>query len=291
MQVHEKFNALHADVTIRSSDGVLFKLHRANLSATTGAFPGTDISTEGVDVQLTEPSVVLEIIFQFIYPQKHPPLKGLTFDVLLQVAEAVEKYEVFPAMWICETRLRERIKEHALKILLHGIKHDYPDLINESSLQLALRPIVLVARELSPNQILPWIQYREAWRGILADVKKVLDGPKSGYSKCSTTYYYNFPEPIEAPETLFCLQCVVNLKAWVHDLEPIESVEELRRTISSSTAGDIGRGCEGCGKSVKDSSTKQRCMHFAYVQKRLLQSLDAVPPFTDFLNKALEPEV
>ncbi|KAF8877849.1 hypothetical protein CPB84DRAFT_1794649 [Gymnopilus junonius] len=104
--VNNQFSAQDADITIQSSDGVLFKLHRQNLGTNTGGFPGMEISTQEEIVHLPEPAKVLEIVFQFVYPKKHPKLKGLDFGTILEVAEAVEKYEVFAAMNICEIRLQ-----------------------------------------------------------------------------------------------------------------------------------------------------------------------------------------
>jgi hypothetical protein len=58
------------------------------------------------EVELTETSDVLEILFQFIYPRKHPSLVNIKFSTLAGVAEAAEKYQVFSAMNICEIRMR-----------------------------------------------------------------------------------------------------------------------------------------------------------------------------------------
>ena len=99
-------NAADSDVTFQSSDGVLFLIHRKNLEAITGAFPGPEFSTGGEIVPLTEPAKVLEIMFQFIYPRRHPTLEKLNFELILAVAEAVEKYEIFSAMKTCEVQLR-----------------------------------------------------------------------------------------------------------------------------------------------------------------------------------------
>jgi hypothetical protein len=98
-------NASDSDVTIQSADGVFFNLHCKNLEVGTGAFPGSEFKTHGERVYLTEPAPILEILFQFLYPKKHPDLKDLKFNILAQVAEAVEKYEVFSAMTLCEIRL------------------------------------------------------------------------------------------------------------------------------------------------------------------------------------------
>lgn len=54
---------------------------------------------------LDEPSDVLEILFQFIYPRRHPSLEDIDFETLAAVAEAVEKYQVFSAMNLCAVRL------------------------------------------------------------------------------------------------------------------------------------------------------------------------------------------
>ena len=98
-------NFSDADVTFLSSDLVTFKLHRKYLEATTGSFPGAEFETQGELVRLTEPSSVLEVMFQFVYPRRHPRLDKQNFDSVLAIAEAVEKYEVFSAMNTCETRM------------------------------------------------------------------------------------------------------------------------------------------------------------------------------------------
>lgn len=100
-----------ADVTFQSSDGIQFKLHRKYLEAYTGAFPGDSArelrSDRPTDVtHLTESAEILEILFQFVYPRRHPSLEGLAFKDLAPLAEAVEKYEVYSAMTICQIRLK-----------------------------------------------------------------------------------------------------------------------------------------------------------------------------------------
>jgi hypothetical protein len=98
-------NFSDADITILSSDHVTFKLHRKYLEANTGAFPSAEFETHGEIVPLTEPSNTLEVMFQFVYPKRHPKLDQQDFSSVLAIAEAVEKYEVFSAMNTCETRI------------------------------------------------------------------------------------------------------------------------------------------------------------------------------------------
>ena len=46
--------------------------------------------------------MTLELLFQFCYPDYHPDVESLEFDILMLLAEAAEKYQVFPAMTICK---------------------------------------------------------------------------------------------------------------------------------------------------------------------------------------------
>jgi hypothetical protein len=57
-------------------------------------------------VRLSEPASVLEVLFAFMYPQNHPDLEDVPFEELAAVAEAVEKYQIFPAMNTCKVRMR-----------------------------------------------------------------------------------------------------------------------------------------------------------------------------------------
>jgi hypothetical protein len=88
-----------------SSDGVHFSLHRKYLEATTGAFPPMEIETRGEIVNLTEDAATLELLFQFVYPQRHPSLSDSPYEVVAPLAEAAEKYEAFTAMNICHIRM------------------------------------------------------------------------------------------------------------------------------------------------------------------------------------------
>ncbi|KAG5637533.1 hypothetical protein H0H81_004229 [Sphagnurus paluster] len=98
-----KFNASDADVEFFSSDNVLFHIHRKNLEANTGAFPSAKL------LPLAEDAATLELLFQFIYPQRHPYLENTPFKELSPLAEAVEKYKVFPAMHICRIRMKQKL--------------------------------------------------------------------------------------------------------------------------------------------------------------------------------------
>lgn len=96
------------DIVIRSSDGILFGLHRKNLETYAGAFPldEAEYRPPVLNLTLEESSEVLEVVFEFLYPKRYPDLEDKDFTSLISIAGAVEKYEVFSAMHTCTSRLK-----------------------------------------------------------------------------------------------------------------------------------------------------------------------------------------
>jgi hypothetical protein len=70
-----------------------------------GSWEFTETKSDVV-IQLPEKSVILDLLFQFCYPERHPELYDLKFDVLAELAEAAEKYKVFSAISICKIVMR-----------------------------------------------------------------------------------------------------------------------------------------------------------------------------------------
>jgi hypothetical protein len=116
--IERTVNAPDADVAFVSSDQpipVHFHIHSKNLEVSTGAFPparkafspsSSSALVAEEAVPLSEPAEVLEVLFTFMYPNRHPNLENVTFSLLAQVAESAEKYEVYPAISICKVRMK-----------------------------------------------------------------------------------------------------------------------------------------------------------------------------------------
>ncbi|KAJ6538085.1 hypothetical protein B0H19DRAFT_961760 [Mycena capillaripes] len=151
-------NFADADVTFKSSDGVLFHVHRKNLEVCSEGFPPAEIPiTQGEIVSLEEAAVTLEVLFQFMYPQRHPALDTTSFEVLEPLAEAAEKYQVFPAMNICHIRLKEMVHEHPVEVAVYAAKHDYPYLLSEVAPMMISMDPVQVVEMLPSHLVLPWV--------------------------------------------------------------------------------------------------------------------------------------
>lgn len=92
-------------ITIKSCDNVLFRVDRRDLDAAGGALSRLEWPTTPEDcAELAESSKALEALFQFIYFERHPKVGQLPFDILVQVAEAAEKYQIYSAIDACELR-------------------------------------------------------------------------------------------------------------------------------------------------------------------------------------------
>ncbi|KAJ7664099.1 hypothetical protein B0H17DRAFT_1092315 [Mycena rosella] len=168
-QYSKLFNAPDADVTFQSCDATLFGIHRANLQTNTEGFPPSEISTNGEIVTLSESSVTLELLFQFIYPRRHPTLDDIPFDHLSALAEAAEKYQVFSAMSLCCLYMRDVLPDHAPEVLAYAAKHDYPTLVYEAAPFTFDIPLAEVVGMLPQYLVLPWVRYFDAWNAVLHD--------------------------------------------------------------------------------------------------------------------------
>ena len=96
-----------ADLTVHSGDGVAFKVFSKDLETYSDVFPSREaLSDTSEEIVLPETAKVLELLFQFTRRQRQPDLRCVKFAIIAQLAEAVEKYEVFTAIELCKTHMR-----------------------------------------------------------------------------------------------------------------------------------------------------------------------------------------
>lgn len=96
-----------ADITFESCDRVLFKVHRKNLEVTSEGFsPPSGTSATDQVVSLTERAEVLDLLFQYMYPQRPPDLASVPFAIFADLAEAAEKYQLYVAMEFCRMLMK-----------------------------------------------------------------------------------------------------------------------------------------------------------------------------------------
>lgn len=96
-----------AGITFRSSDQVFFSIRRSALDCAEGLATG-QLLVDSKDVtDLTESSEVLDLLFQYLYPQERPVIsrKQQSYLFILELAEAIEKYRVYPALGLVQNHL------------------------------------------------------------------------------------------------------------------------------------------------------------------------------------------
>jgi hypothetical protein len=99
----------NADITLQSSDGVLFRFYKKQLGAHSVAFAGAEaftVSSTKEPVVFTEPSEIVDLLLQLMSPQEPLDLESLEFRNLALLAEAVEKYDVFSSKTACRLLMR-----------------------------------------------------------------------------------------------------------------------------------------------------------------------------------------
>jgi len=157
-----------ANLVLRSSDGVRFKVYSKDLEAFSQGFPSaSEFAVTDEIVQLTERADVLELLLQFMRRQRQPEIAGIDFDILSRLAEAVEKYEAFSAMQLCKIYMKTHRYTHPMEILNYAAKHDYPDLRDSAAPGTIGISYKVAKAALSPSVLVVWIEYREGWLDVL----------------------------------------------------------------------------------------------------------------------------
>ncbi|KAJ7824321.1 hypothetical protein B0H14DRAFT_2824190, partial [Mycena olivaceomarginata] len=106
-----------ADITISSSDGVTFKVHRKHLEVHSDVFADAANATRpdnagGEIVKLSETSA---------------------FPVFAGLAEAAEKYVVYSALPAVATQMSASVIQYPLQVLDYAARHNHKELANEAA--------------------------------------------------------------------------------------------------------------------------------------------------------------
>ncbi|KAH9837805.1 uncharacterized protein C8Q71DRAFT_754589 [Rhodofomes roseus] len=164
-QYNERFCAADADITVSSSDGVLFRVHRNNLGMHSDIFPGSEADAVPVRnevVTLTEKASTLELLFQFMYRQRQPDLNQVSVQELVLLAEAAEKYCIYSAMGVCKIYVRGAIPAIPMQVLVYAARHGYNDLCDEAAHCTVDIDAAVAMRYLDDRMFRKWILYRES---------------------------------------------------------------------------------------------------------------------------------
>ncbi|KAJ7170782.1 hypothetical protein C8R43DRAFT_981034 [Mycena crocata] len=167
--VSERFNFQDADISFRSRDHILFRVHIKNLETHSDGFPPSAICAPGSNevVDLSEPAETLELLFQYMYPQRQPDLNMIEFPLLADLSEAAEKYQVYSAMDICRIFMGNGLQDNALTVLNYAVRHDYRDIADEAAPLTVSLPLEEVGKHMHQMYMGSWVQYYGEWQKIL----------------------------------------------------------------------------------------------------------------------------
>ncbi|KIM44434.1 hypothetical protein M413DRAFT_442416 [Hebeloma cylindrosporum] len=317
--IHKQFNANvpGVDLVAQSSDGVVFHLHRKNLELyTDGAFPGLHNSVnrsssraESQIVRLDELSLILEIVFQFLYPRRQPSLKGLDFQTISAVADAVEKYRVFSAMNLCEEALTGYLEDQSMSIFLHALRYRRVNLANQSAVYLSRKPLLSVLDSIPPAITIPWLRYLEAWKSMF-DLQLQKLEERLGTQFCDTLAVFSRFHPLAGEHSELCSPCFCSVTSWISLLQRMDKLSDLKAAlIASIEPTRLSRtymfNIPGSFSSSRDFSSlalriqkglcpdclkAKGCLALPDIATRMLQNIEKLPPFTSFLNEDLDGE-
>jgi len=259
----KRFCAADSDVTFESCDKVLFKIHCKNLETHSEGFTLPDwTSLSNEIVPLSESAEVLDLLFQYIYPQRPPDLKAVDFKTLAAVAEAVEKYQVFAAMEICNILMEASYPEHPFEVMLYAMRHGYPRLMDVAQrTAIELSPAEAFGC-CSPAVYIAWTRYHAQWVDILK-------------------YAHTFESPIlveHARHQIYGLQPDSESGAWSACVA--ETLRRLGVNVASLldldfTFEETRRSLESCGCGCEDS--------FSNWRSGLKAKIAEMPKFSTFL--------
>ncbi|KAG5641058.1 hypothetical protein DXG03_006283 [Asterophora parasitica] len=133
------------------TDGVLFHIPKRNLlfSGPNG-FPGmSDPSQSGLIIDLAESGSILNFVFQFIARGPQPALKNIEFTTLAVLADAVEKYRVYPATQLCCLLMLQNMHKDPISVLDYAMKYKYFTVAN------TVAPLATLTDLLLPHDRVP----------------------------------------------------------------------------------------------------------------------------------------
>ncbi|KAJ6632116.1 hypothetical protein B0H10DRAFT_1772137 [Mycena sp. CBHHK59/15] len=158
---------LGVDVALLSSDGVTHGAHSKNLELYSEGFPPASLAAavhklpgDLEIVQVTETSNVIALLLQYVHNQPQPDSTAFSFETLAGLAEAAEKYLVYPAIEVCKIRMEASIPGHPLEVFAYATRHGYPKLRDAAAPLTIGCPLAAVVTVLGdrPDVFVAWVR-------------------------------------------------------------------------------------------------------------------------------------
>jgi len=157
-------------MTLQSSDAVKFRVSKdAIMSHSDGFNPPAESNLSDRDevVNLTETSSVLHLLLQYMCPESQPDLTTIEFQDLAGLAEAAQKYTVWPAMEVSKMQMEKCIPKHGFQVLVYAATHDFKELADEAAEYSCTVSLTDALDHLNSKYLRAFSQYIDQRRSII----------------------------------------------------------------------------------------------------------------------------
>ncbi|KIY52075.1 hypothetical protein FISHEDRAFT_70308 [Fistulina hepatica ATCC 64428] len=157
------FSSADADLMLKSKDGVLFKLKKADLAASSDAFPIPSDGEGSEIVEMEESADVLELLLSFTTRRPHyPDLLDVPFEKRLRLAYAALKWQIPTVMVICRVRLEQEVSQEPLAIFKLALAYGDQGFIDAVAPHTLTQSVTIMLENLPDNiTFKKWVIYRE----------------------------------------------------------------------------------------------------------------------------------
>lgn len=165
--------ASNGDVVLKSSDGVLFRVHRVILSLASPFFGDMfslpqavspqDYSGSGPVIPCSEPGEIIDTLLRFIYPDEDPDLKHV--HEIEGVVEAAIKYDMPRCISVMRKKLILCASKEPIRVFMIACKNNLADVASAAA-RLSLRRPILYSFELG-SVVLPFSALEDITAGSL----------------------------------------------------------------------------------------------------------------------------
>ncbi|TFK70748.1 hypothetical protein BDN72DRAFT_522113 [Pluteus cervinus] len=150
---------LPVDVVVKTSDAKFFGTHLQNLESYAEGFPPESLAKDKTinHMNIDEDSEVASLMLHLMHRQPQPDLQNIPIRVLVELAEAVEKYLIYSSIGTCRFIMSIRASEAPLLVLAYALKHGYQDVADCAAPHSLGTPLKAVKKELGPTGTALWV--------------------------------------------------------------------------------------------------------------------------------------
>ncbi|KAF8987870.1 hypothetical protein BDQ17DRAFT_1374609 [Cyathus striatus] len=212
--------------------------------------PDADVTFKSSD-NLSEESQTLELLFRFIYPPDVPDLADLPFKLLMELAQAAEKYIVHIAMPLCRVHVLY-VKDDLKLIVKYATEHSYMNILDDTAPLLILEPLEVSIFWFPVEKQIFWALYRDQWLLVHRDACSSLSSHRTkGYCRfCNdsnvnlraTLYLQHLLTFNDFTRTQLPVHYCMQLPEWQKEVQ--ERIEKIRKF--SSICDQVIYRCSRC---------------------------------------------